>query len=114
MNGSITTSLVQRETASGTPAYRVPAGGGVITAWTIRGGNDAPGSARLKVARLVPGAFLRYLVVSQSEFVPVPTNALVTVTDQHVAAAPGDVIGMTGNGKVPLFTGASLPGDLYD
>jgi len=115
MNGSVTSGALQRETAPASPSYRVPAGGGVITSWNVRGGNDAPGSARIKVGRLVPAAFSRYLIVSQSGFVPVPKNTLVAVTNQHIAAAPGDVIGIVGDGKVPLFvTGSAVPGDNFD
>jgi hypothetical protein len=113
-NSSITSGYLQHETAAASPSYRVPGGGGVITSWSVRGGNNAAGSARIKVGRLVPAAFSRYLIVSHSDFVTVPKNTLVAVTNQHIAAAPGDVIGIVADGKVPFFTGTFLPGDLWD
>ena len=109
-----TNTRIQRLTDPGSPSYGVPPGGGVITAWNVRGGNDAAGSARIKVGRLVPAAFPRYLIVSQSGFVSVPKNTLVAVTNQHIPVAPGDLIGLTSDGKVPISTGTELPGDVAD
>lgn len=42
-------NFAQSTAAAGVPAYRVPAGGGVITEWSLRGSAAASGRARLRL-----------------------------------------------------------------
>jgi hypothetical protein len=88
---------LQLATAAGSPSYVVPAGGGVITSWSMNGMDGGP--ARLEVFRSGPGA---------GEF------ALAAETDMHQFAA-GEIptipvrIPVAGGEHLGLGTGIQGP-----
>lgn len=88
---------VQDATASGSPSYTVPAGGGVITSWSHRVSSDTPAGAtmRLKVFRKT-GAHT-YLTVGHSA-VETLTSAGLRVFETRIGVEAGDLLGLRTGG----------------
>jgi hypothetical protein len=106
-------SLFQRASGPASPSYVVPAGGGTITSWSLRG---APSSlsclvggcnARLQVMR--PGDGGAYTLAAQSLQQTIPAGKVSTFSTSLPVQA-GDVLGLLGT-NVPL-QGAGGSGDL--
>ena len=88
---------VQDATASGSPSYTVPAGGGVITSWSHTVSSDTPAGAtmRLKVFRRT-GAHT-YLTVGHSA-VETLTSADLRVFATRIGVQAGDLLGLRTGG----------------
>lgn len=83
-------SVVQSAVSNG-PGYVVPAGGGVITAWSVMGNDDAEAVVQLRIFR--PSAD-GYLLAGESDpSGPLVTDALNTYPSR-VPVAAGEVLGM--------------------
>ena len=83
--------LIQQSTSGG-PGYVVPAGGGVITSWSHRGG-DAGGSLRFKVYRPTADPD-RFQIVGASG-VTTPANGQVNTYPTRMRVQAGDILGLT-------------------
>jgi hypothetical protein len=102
-------SYVQAANAAGSPSYVVPAGGGVITQWSVRGGTTVRDGDRAQLRVFRPGA---------------PSGGYVVVADSPPAKPPaldawwfpvripvlgGDVLGLrlSNAGDTAAFSGAA-------
>jgi uncharacterized repeat protein (TIGR01451 family) len=95
---SANSTLVQDTTASDSPSYAVPAGGGVITKWSYLA-KASPGARRLKLLRPTTTSG-QYVVAGQSELVTPRPNELNTF-GARVPVAGGELLGIfteTGDG----------------
>jgi hypothetical protein len=86
------TPFIDIQAATGAaPNYAVPAGGGVITSWTIAGNGLATGDVEFKVFR--PPGF-NWLVVARSPSVPVPATATTATFAARMPVIANDVLGL--------------------
>jgi hypothetical protein len=104
-------SFVQK--SGGSPPYVVPAGGGVLTSWSFRGGTSVPAGDVVRLRLYRPGASNgSYLVVADAaDRAPLP-NAVRTNRVQ-ITVTGGEMIGLrvsTSGDTPPSFAGG--PGDL--
>lgn len=104
----------QVATVAGSPSYAVPAGGGVITSWSVLGapsGTSGPFSAKLLVfgSTSTPGHFT--YVGASAPVAPPADGALHNYPiSMHVAA--GDVIGLEYTDVPAYLQSGALTGDL--
>ena len=82
---------VQDTTAVGSPAYVVPAGGGVITSWSHDRG-PAPATAQLRLKVFRKTAPNSYLTVGHSDFETLATAGVNTFATR-VEVQGGDILG---------------------
>jgi hypothetical protein len=87
-------SAFQETSPTGAPTYTVPAGGGVITAWSVvlQGATSSPSRVSLLVGRSEVGGY----VVDGADLQPVPVQAATTTltfTGVRVPVPAGDVLG---------------------
>ena len=86
------TPFIDIQAATGAaPNYAVPAGGGVITSWTIAGNGLATGDVEFKVFR--PPGF-DWLVVARSQSVPVPATATTATFAARMPVSANDILGL--------------------
>jgi hypothetical protein len=119
-NGCGACSYVQAANASGTPSYVVPAGGGVITQWSVRGGRTIGDGDRVRLRLFRPGAPSGgYIVVADSaDAKPGALDAAWFPT--RIPVAGGEVLGLRVStaGDTAAFSGGAgedvvgdVPGD---
>ena len=102
-------NLLNTATA-GPPTYAVPAGGGIITAWSWRTGADSPGSGKLLV--LKPTAPPSYTVVAKSAQQTFSGVNQVNTFPTRIPVSAGDLIGFRTGGAMRCgFTSAA--GDMF-
>lgn len=94
------------QVAGGSPGYAVPAGGGVITSWRVRGGTFVPAGdrARLRLFRASPGG---YDVAADSADEALGTG--VRTYGAQIPVSGGEVIGLrlfTGGDTATSYSGA--------
>ena len=100
--------VLQTGIAIGSPSYKVPPGGGVITSWgTITAG--AAGTAKFKVMRPT-GVAGQYLAVGEDGPHPVAANSSASFAGVRIPVQAGDVIGLIGKGTncMAWFPGSSF------
>jgi uncharacterized repeat protein (TIGR01451 family) len=95
---SANTTVVQDQTASGSPSYTVPAGGGVITSWSYLAKAN-PGQRRLKIMQ--PTATSGQYVVRGESSIESPTPNQLNTFSTRIQVSGGDLLGVytdTGDG----------------
>lgn len=96
-------TAAQDQSDPAAPTYAVPAGGGIITSWQVRGGTAA-GSARLRIFRHAGG---NYTLIGQSPVTPTAAASdAIHVTS--IAVQPGDLLGSEVSSVPGAFDTASL------
>ena len=107
------TPFIDIQAATGAaPNYAVPAGGGVITSWTIAGNGLATGDVEFKVFR--PPGF-DWLVVARSPSVPVPATATTATFAARMPVIANDILGlMSLDGAPACLIQSASSSDLVD
>jgi Ca2+-binding RTX toxin-like protein len=102
--------FVVQESTAGAPSYEVPAGGGVITSWSMRAETDG-GTAKLKVFRQTSDVFpYLFHVESESALETVEAGRVNTFTT-HIVVTGGEELGLTADGPITFF---SMPSGGFD
>jgi hypothetical protein len=94
-------SMSVQHQVAGPPSYTVPDGPGVITSWSVQGGNSPSGQLKLKLVRR-EGTSTSYTVVGQAESHPIAQGTLNTFPAQ---------IPVTGGELLALFVPAASISD---
>jgi hypothetical protein len=103
------TPVVQHQVA-GPPTYAVPEGGGVITSWSVQGGNSASGQVKLKLVRPA-GSGTSYTVVGEDVFRPITQGAFNTFPAQ-IPVTGGELLSLwVPSGAISDALWGSGPGD---
>ena len=84
----------QHTTGLGSPSYAVPAGGGVITAWTTNPGAVTGVSTRLEVIREAPGGGSPHTVVGESDLRSNIATHNAAKFATRIPVQGGDLIGL--------------------
>ena len=103
----IVTNLVQAAVA-GPPSYTVPSDG-VITSWSHRGNDIAPGTGRLQLWR--PAGATNYTLVGRSEIEAFGAGAVDTFATD-IPVSTGDVLGFRSDTAGTGCSGAGGVGDV--
>lgn len=104
------TTYVQRSTDATSPSYTVPAGGTVITSFSVRADADSTDQVKFKVFRPT-GTPDRYTVIGSSATQTLVANTLNTFT-VAIPVQAGDVIGLASiAGTVPVARYGFAAGD---
>ena len=91
------------------PVYVVPAGGGVITSWSFRGGTSVPSGDRVRLRIFVPGASSgSYRVVADS-IDRIPFTSTVRTIPERMSVSGGETVGLrlTTSGDTPSSYGGA-------
>ncbi len=89
--------VVVATTATISPAYQVPAGGGRITSFSFQSGPGNTGQ-QLDFLLLRPAGGSNYTVVGKTGIVTLATNSALETFAANVSAQAGDVLGIWENG----------------
>jgi Ca2+-binding RTX toxin-like protein len=99
--------FVVQESTGGPPGYEVPAGGGVITSWSMRA-EAVGGTAKLKVFRQTGTAFpYSFHVESESAVESVEAGRVNTFTT-HIVVRGGEELGLTASGPITFFSTSDI------
>jgi hypothetical protein len=98
-------TLFIQSRVAGPPSYTVPAGGGVITSWSVQGAPSDPGQLKLKLGRGGPSD---WVIAGESSFETVLPSMLNTYSTR-IPVSGDEVLGLwvPGAGGPCIFTTSS-------
>jgi hypothetical protein len=98
---------ILQEAVAAPPSYAIPAGGGVITSWSLQANSLGSQFARLKVYRRT-GVPSQFTVIGEGNYQALVPSALHTFPTQ-IPTQEGDVLGLTFNSGTGMGCAISSP-----